>query len=156
MAYTPRKSKWLGTFQTGDLLTFRITTRNGAGTPTIPDACPTYQIALKSGDSVVTATKMAIRDRYALDTSGANNCLFESTILIDSTITTFGNVTFYLIYKWRISSALFREVDTFGVDATIGDPAGQILALDWLPKSEADFVLNSTADGDIEYGRNPF
>lgn len=154
MAYTPRKTpQWLGVQQVGDLFTFWIVTRNGAGTPTIPDACPTYHILTAGGTEVVAASKMAIRDRYGLDSSGANNCVFEATQQINSS---FSAGSHYVIFQWRISSALYKEVDVFQVDATVTDPAGQILALDWLPKAEADLTLHTLADGDLENGRNPF
>lgn len=154
MAYTPRKSQWLGTFQTGDLFTFWITTRNGAGTPTIPDACPTYQILTAGGTEVIAATKMAIRDRYAHDTSGANNCVFEATQLIDGNFA-FATGGHYVIFKWRVSTALFKEVDMFNLGGT-ADTDGQVLALDRFPKNESDLVPYRVRSADLKFGRNPF
>ena len=152
MPYTPRTHQWLGIHQTGDVLTFWLTTRNAAGTPTIPDACPTFQIVKADGTSVVTATKMIIRDRYALDTSGANNCVFEGSYLLDANFTV---TSYYVIFSWLVSSALFREVDVFNLGGT-ADGTGQVLSLDRLPQPENELVVHHVRGGDILYGRNPF
>ena len=145
---------WLGTFQRGDLIPLSLVCIHPVTrVPTMPAACPRYQIFGPTGTSIIAATKFPIRDRYLLDSAGANNAYFEFEQLVT---TGFVTGSHWILYRYLLGSTLYLQTDEFVVEATTGDADGQIVSADALVKSDATHIVYTTIAGNEVEGRNPY
>lgn len=145
---------WLGTFQRGDIIPLALACIHPVTrVPTMPASGPTYQIIAFTGSSIIAATKFPVRDRYALDSSGANNAYFEGEQIVTSG---FATGSHWILYRYVLGSTRYLQTDEFVVDAGSGDADGQIISADTFVRPEASHVVY-TALGGTEYdGRNAY
>lgn len=138
----------------GDEIPLGVLTTDGAGTPTLPDACPALEIYSSAGKVLGgwvpggmngNGSLVPIQDRYG--TTG----LFGTRLFLGPA---FAPGLYQATYRWKISTFLGLEVDTFEVLAG-GSVKGSPLAMYFHRQPQADFLVRQLDSGRLVSNRNP-
>ena len=130
-------------YQLGDVVPLACLTKNGSGTPALPDDSPVARIY--SDNAPVATLSLPIADRYQ------RPGFFELPLLLDARFAV-GRCS--VVYQWAIGGVKGGDIDYFEVVAG-GDQDGAGLALYYFERPTSSFVLLQTDAGRIVRRRNP-
>jgi hypothetical protein len=133
-----------GRYQQGQEVPLGVFTRNASGAPTLPSAAPTYRVYNTAG-TLVDSGSLPIVDRFG--TTG----MFGMQKFLGQPYPT---GVYYVAYQWTVSSVSYAELDSFEVLGG-GNRRGGVVAMEFLRRPQADFVVQNCFDGSIVKGRNP-
>ena len=141
----------MGRYVTGQSIPLSLCSRNASGVPTMPDSIPVAELYDSAGSQVGSDIELASWDRYARDSSGANNAIFQRRFLLTSS---FSAGPYSVLYKWTISAVVYKATDNFVVSYA-SDADGTVIGLFSVPTTTGLLVQWDTESGKIEFGRNP-
>jgi len=142
---------WIGRYLVGQSIPLSFCSRNASGVPTMPDAVPVAELYDSAGSQVGSDIELASVDRYAVDTSGANNALFQRRFRLTSG---FSAGRYSVLYKWTVSAVAYKQTACFDV-LYASDADGTVIGLFGVPLGGQQGVHWDVESGKIEFGRNP-
>jgi hypothetical protein len=134
---------YLGRFQLGQEVTFRVHARSAAGQPQAPDAAPRYAAFL--GGDEASSGKVPSLDKTLL------TGLFEGRILLDEAFTA---GAYRVVATWAVGGVQKGALFSFDV-LPGGGPTGQVTAMFSYPRPHANYVVQARSTGRIYKGKNP-
>lgn len=143
--------QWIGRYTVGQSIPLLMCSTDASNTPTLPDAAPIAEIYDNGTIQVGSDISLPIIDKYALDTSGANNCIFGLPYRLHSS---FSAGRYTIIYKWTISAVEYKTVRCFDVKYA-SNHHGTTIGLFGVPRTTGMTVHHDLESGRIQMGRNP-
>lgn len=136
---------YIGTYQVGREVTYRVHTTNASKTPQAPDEAPLMFLYDANGTTIYGGRSVPSRD-YPLKTG-----LFEGRIFLDERFEV-GNYT--LRVSWLVSGTEFSRTLCFEV-IPASDGSGQVLSMYYFQKPNANYLVQGRDSGRIYKGKNP-
>ncbi len=134
---------FLGRTQQGQTVDLYLQCRDANGVATVPDNPP--QAKTFSGTALIDGPLLPVIDRY--NQPG----LFHLPLFLGSS---YGEGQYQVVYYYRAGSYHGLRADAFEVMPG-GHRDGAITGMYWYRRPQADYVLQSTENGNISVGRNP-
>jgi hypothetical protein len=135
---------FLGRYQLGQEVTFRLLTRDPSGQPLAPTAAPVMTVYAPGG-RVISGNAIPSRDRPAA------TGLFEGRVFLSEAFTE-GRHT--ITVRWLYAGAPYCCAYTFEVIPG-GDGSGQVNALYSYVRPGASYLVQGRSSGRIYKGKNP-
>jgi hypothetical protein len=136
---------YLGSFQLGQEVTYRVHSRTAAGVPAAPDAAPLARVLAQDGDPVRSGLKVPSRDYPR--TVG----LFEGRLQLDED---FDVGLHSVVVTWAVSGVA-KAQDFYFTVLPGGNGSGQVTSLYSHPRPNANYVVQGRDSGRIYKGKNP-
>lgn len=136
---------YLGSFQLGEEVTYRVHSRSSAGVPAAPDAAPLAHVYAQDGDSVRTGLKVPSRDYPRIVG------LFEGRLQLNED---FEAGMHTIMVTWLVSGVAKGAAYHFTV-LPGGDGSGQVTSLYSHPRPNANYIVQGRDSGRIYKGKNP-
>lgn len=135
---------WLGRYQIGDRVGLFALSRDRAGEVEEPFGLVQAFLYNSSG-AIIEAVPLHPKNRFG------GNFDFTASLRLSASYTP-GH--YLVLYQWSVSASPFARYDTFEV-LSGGDEDGQVIAMHFIDRPEARYVLYQTESGEINAGRNP-
>lgn len=136
---------YLGSYQLGQEVTYRVHSVTSSDEPVAPDAAPLARVYAADGDAVRRGLKVPSRDYPR--TVG----LFEGRLQLDED---FEPGAHTVLVTWKVSGTVKAAQFSFTV-LPGGNGSGQVTSLYSHPRPNANYVVQGRDSGRIYKGKNP-
>lgn len=133
-----------GRYQLGQEIPLGVLTVNASGAPSFPTTAPHMDVFSGSA-KVVSGKLLPVVDR------GGQTGYFHYPLYLGPQ---FAAGRYSVVYRYLVGTYLGQVEDTFEVIAG-GDDEGEVLAMHWFERPQADFVVQQLSSGKLVRGRNP-
>jgi hypothetical protein len=133
-----------GRYQQGEEIPLGVLCYDSSGVPTAPDAAPTLEI-YSGGSHILPGKAIPALDKAAV------TGLFQHKLYLNEH---YPAGLYQATYRWTKGGFFGLQTDTFEVMPG-GDATGSVVAMTYLERPQASFVLQQRDSGHLFKGKNP-